>query len=100
MEKNEIINLVVIMGLMALIGGIGIVWIVSDKVMNARIAIKKDIRRHQEWLFDQLYSMAPEKVLSPDEEKPEEVSRPAVVVHTSRDPMNEFNGKKDDWFSA
>lgn len=57
---------------------------------------KKEMKELQDWLFNQLYSIAPGKVLRP-EEKESEMPRKAVVIHHSRDPMNEFNGKKDDW---
>lgn len=67
------------------------------EIRALRKVLKRDLSQHQEWLFDQLYSMAPGKVLKPDEIEPEEVSKPAVVIHPSRDPMNEFNGKKNDW---
>lgn len=63
-----------------------------------RKLLKRDLEKHQEWLFNQLYAMAPGKVLMPEEIEPEEKSLPAVVTHPSRDPMNEFNGKKSDWF--
>lgn len=61
----------------------------------------KNLRELQAWLFDQLYNMAPGKVLKPNETEGDLIifreSKPAVVIHTSRDPMNEFKGKRDDW---
>lgn len=98
MEKTEVINLVVIIGLYVLILGIALAWFIDHKIYMAKHQARMDLEKHQEWLFDQLYSLAPGKVSKPDELQPTETSRPAVVIHTSRDPMNEFNGKKDDWF--
>lgn len=63
--------------------------------------IKADLlsaqKAQNDWLFNQLYSMAPGKVLRPDEVEEKAVSKPAKIIHTSRDPMNEFSGKLDDW---
>lgn len=46
------------------------------------------------WLFDSLYS------INHNVKLPEEVSvkqyKPAVVIHKSKDPYNEFNGMMDD----
>lgn len=68
------------------------------KVRKSETRLVKTLQMHQNWLFNQLYTMAPGKVLRPDEEEDKEESAPAKVIHTSRDPMNEFNGKKSDWF--
>lgn len=65
-----------------------------DKVKKQTRA---DLQKHQEWLFEQLYSMSPGKVLKPDEIAEEVENKPAIVINKNRDPMNEFNGSKDDW---
>lgn len=102
MEKTEIIYLVVCMGLFNLITGIALAWFIEHKIMTARKKLveyhEERFTTHQNWLFNQLYSMAPGKVLLPDEFAPDEEEKPAIVINTNRDPMNEFNGKKDDWF--
>jgi hypothetical protein len=58
----------------------------------------RSLVEHQQWLFNQLYSMAPGKVLKPDEIE-EVKSQPAKVINPNKDPMNEFNGKKTDYFA-
>lgn len=55
------------------------------------------LEKHQKWLFEQLYSVSPGKVLAPDELEPEEVSAPATVYSPTEDPMSEFNGMRDDF---
>jgi hypothetical protein len=101
LEKSEIIYLVAVIGLMQLIGGIALAWYLGDKIFDARIMLihnqNKRFKKHQEWLFEQLYSIAPGKVLKPDEVEPVDQSKPATVTHPSRDPMNEFNGTMEDW---
>ena len=59
-------------------------------------ALKGDMQKHQDWLFEQLCRIAPGKVLLPEQEESEEVG--AVVVNPKDNPMNEFNGQKTDWF--
>ena len=63
-----------------------------NRVMNA------NFKTQQEWLFKQLYTMAPGKVLRPDEVEEDSHSEPAKVYNPSKDPMGEFQGKKNDWF--
>ncbi|MGE3608017.1 MAG: hypothetical protein AB7I27_00415 [Bacteriovoracaceae bacterium] len=60
--------------------------------------IKKQRYQHENWLFNQLYSMSPGKVLKPDETEEKVTNQPAKVVNPNKDPMNEFNGTKSDWF--
>lgn len=67
------------------------------EIRALRRLLKKDMQEHQDWLFNQLYNMAPGKVLKPNEAEPESEDVPAVVIHTNRDPYNEFKGKRDDW---
>lgn len=57
----------------------------------------RDMKAHQDWLFIQLYSMSPGKVLMPNEIEPENTGAPALIINRARDPMNEFNGQKNDW---
>lgn len=71
---------------------------VLKEIHDSRNQMRRDLQNHQYWLFNQLYSMSPGKVLKPDELIEETDSGPAEVIHTSRDPMNEFNGRKNDWF--
>lgn len=101
MEKNEIVNLVASIGLMVFIGAIALIMVISSKIIDIRELVRKDtkkyLEKHQEWLFEQLYSMAPGKVLKPDEGEPKEASKPAVVYNPSKDPMREFNGTMNDW---
>lgn len=59
-------------------------------------ALKSDMQKHQDWLFEQLCRIAPGKVLLPEQEEGEEVG--AVVINPKDNPMNEFNGQKTDWF--
>lgn len=54
-------------------------------------------KAHQEWLFNQLYNMAPGKVLKPDEIMEETETKPATVFSPTEDPMAEFTGERDDW---
>ena len=68
-----------------------------DELQFTRDMYRDIFQTHQEWLFNQLYSMAPGKVLMPDEIESVTESKPATIIHTSRDPMNEFTGKLDDW---
>ena len=58
----------------------------------------KNLQYHQDWLFNQLYSMSPGKVLKPDEIEEKVESMPATVYNPNKDPMSEFTGKKNDWF--
>lgn len=67
------------------------------EIRALRKLLKKDMQSHQDWLFHQLYTMAPGKVLRPDEVETKEEGKKAVVINRNRDPMNEFTGKKDDW---
>lgn len=67
------------------------------EIRSLRKLLKKDLQHHQDWLFEQLYSMSPGKVLKPDEIAEEVENKPAIVINKNRDPMNEFNGSKDDW---
>lgn len=60
--------------------------------------IKNQRYQHENWLFNQLYSMSPGKVLKPDETEQKVVNQPAKVINPNKDPMNEFNGTKSDWF--
>lgn len=64
---------------------------------KARKEYIENLAKLQDWLFNQLYTIAPGKVLRPDEIEPKEESKKAVVINRNRDPMNEFTGKKDDW---
>ena len=63
-----------------------------NRVMNANFEI------HQEWLFNQLYTMAPGKILRPDEVEEDSHSESAKVYNPNTDPMSEFRGLKNDWF--
>lgn len=74
----------------------GLLYLVN-LIQGSDANVKKALSDHQAWLFDQLYNMAPGKVLKPNETEEESEETPAVVIHTNRDPMNEFKGKKDDW---
>jgi hypothetical protein len=68
-----------------------------DKAVNDIADVKREIRAHQDWLFEQLYSMAPGKVLKPDEVATEATAKVAYVYSPTKDPMSEFNGMKDDF---
>lgn len=98
MEKSELIQLLAVIGLFALILGISLAWFIDHKIVLVKRQARNDLSKHQKWLFDQLYSLAPGKVLEPDEIEEKVLHFPAKIIHPSRDPMNEFNGKKDDWF--
>jgi hypothetical protein len=70
----------------------------TGEIRALRKLMKHDLKKHQEWLFKQLYTMAPGKVLRPDEEAPyTKESEKAVVINPNRDPMSEFNGLRDDF---
>jgi uncharacterized UBP type Zn finger protein len=62
-----------------------------------RKLLKRDLETHQNWLFEQLYAIAPGKVLMPEELAPELKSQPAIITSPKIDPMSEFTGDKDDW---
>lgn len=95
MEEAVIIGL---SGVMAMLVFLVFMTYESIKEIRAlRKLLKRDLQDHQEWLFHQLYSMAPGKVLKPDEKEEKLESRPAKVIHMNRDPMGEFTGKLDDW---
>lgn len=66
---------------------------ITEKAQQAR----DDLQRHQEWLFNQLYSLGPGKVLRPDELEEKVVNLPGKVINPNKDPYAEFKGKKDDW---
>lgn len=74
------------------------VYVITELMKQIRNEARKDLQAHQDWLFNQLYTMAPGKVLKPDEVEPEESSEPATVYIPAKDPMLEFKGKKSDWF--
>jgi hypothetical protein len=67
------------------------------EIRALRRLLKHDLRMHQDWLFEQLYSMAPGKVLKPDEEPEESADMPAYVYSPTEDAMAEFTGDRDDW---
>jgi hypothetical protein len=78
-------------------------WVIAftliiRSIEDARDEIKKALVSNQEWLFHQLYALAPGKVMKPDEVAPEEKSKPAMIYNPNKDPMREFTGKMDDWF--
>lgn len=81
--------------------GIGVVFFQCHEIIGEiramRKLLKKDMQNHQDWLFNQLYTIAPGKVLRPDEIEPKEESKKAVVINRNRDPMREFDGGLDDW---
>lgn len=96
--QTDTIILLVVMAVVAIVVQI-MDYKRSERQTKAMLEYHKASRASQDqWLFEQLYSMAPGKVLKPDEPIEEsEENVPATVIHTSRDPMNEFKGKKDDW---
>jgi hypothetical protein len=68
-----------------------------NELRALRKLLKHDLKTHQDWLFHQLYAMAPGKVLKPDELEPEVKPSPAKVYNPNKDPMREFTGKQNDW---
>lgn len=62
-----------------------------------RLHIANLYNMQTEWLFNQLYNIAPGKVLKPDEEVTESKPVHVKVIHKSRDPMREFDGGIDDF---
>lgn len=86
--------LLIIIGMVAvvLIGGI-----ITGAVERIRKGAREDMEAHEAWLFKQLYSMAPGKVLEPDAREEVAQARPATVYSPEKDPMSEFTGGKDDW---
>lgn len=72
-------------------------WIMDKRIKESETRLVKVFQLHQDWLFNQLYTMAPGKVLKPDEIEEEVENMPAVVINPNKDPMNEFNGKMNDW---
>jgi hypothetical protein len=79
--------------------GIAAFALIIQSIEDARDDVKEALARNQEWLFHQLYALAPGKVMKPDEVAPEEKSKPAKIYNPNKDPMREFTGKMDDWFS-
>ena len=67
------------------------------QISEAKEQAREDLQKHQEWLFNQLYSLAPGKVVKPEDLAPEEESRPAEVYNPNKDPMREFKGKMNDF---
>jgi hypothetical protein len=99
MERLEVIVIACTIATWALIA-LSTLFVRSEMLNEMQITrdLAKDLlKSHQDWLFNQLYSMSPGKVLKPDEVEPVSKGKPATVIHTSRDPYNEFNGKMDDW---
>jgi hypothetical protein len=79
----------------------GATKLILEEIQAFKRSYREDMREHEMWLFNQLYSMAPGKVLKPDEvdESTDKMkSRAAKVYNPNKDPMNEFNGKKTDYF--
>lgn len=94
MEELKI-SIYVIMCCFIVFGFIAYSFILGE-IKEARDELQNDLQKHQDWLFEQLCRIAPGKVLLPEQEESAEVG--AVVVNPKDNPMNEFNGKKTDWF--
>lgn len=100
MEKSDWINLVVIhlnIWIATYSIFLGLKSVIEKEARNTRIIARAMQEAHQDWLFNQLYTMAPGKVLKPDEIEPKTVSKKATIINRGQDPYNEFNGRKDDW---
>jgi len=97
MEKiNYVIVLLVALIVFVSLVLVGIVETIKE-IRALRKLLKCDLDAHQTWLFNQLYSLWPGRILKPDELEPEVKSEKAIVINRARDPMNEFNGQRDDW---
>lgn len=70
---------------------------INGAVAKIRGEARKDQEAHEKWLFNQLYSMAPGKVLEPEAREEVVEERPATVYSPDADPMSEFTGIRDDW---
>lgn len=92
---------IMVMGLLTAFGLVIISWQlgkISAEVNALKKHMGQEIDIQNQWLFKQLYAMAPGKVLAPDEvEEKGEVVAKAEVYSPTKDPMSEFNGKKNDW---
>lgn len=99
MEKLLIVHNIALALLTILIGVIvALSHEMIKEIRTLRKLLKHDIQSQSEWLFNQLYSIAPGKVLRPDEVEEDSASKPAKVINPNKDPMNEFSGKKTDYF--
>ncbi len=100
MVENEIlINLYVVAIAIGLLFAIVLsaIFRLNDMIDELGEAMEKSIALQSEWLFNQLYSIAPGKVLKPDEIEPESSDVVASVYKPSKDGMSEFTGHKEDW---
>lgn len=79
--------------------GIALFAVLMNEIISLKDFINVQNRKHQKWLFDQLYAIAPGKVLLPDEKEAEAENKPATVYIPENDPYAEFKGIKDDWHS-
>lgn len=70
---------------------------ILNDLKATREAIRSDMKKHQEWLFEQLYRQTPGQVLRPDESEEVIESKPAEVYKPYTEPMAEFTGKRNDW---
>lgn len=99
MERSDMILL--FLGIVQLIA-LAVIVLQSHEIIGETRALRRllrnDLQQHQEWLFNQLYTMAPGKVLKPGEIESTDKSMPAKVINPNKDPYAEFKGKKNDWF--
>lgn len=98
MGKNEFVMYLLVFTVLQIAIAIWSNIVIVRFILNFRLDMTSKLQAHQDWLFNQLYTMAPGKVLKPDEIEPTEENKPATVYNPSKDPMNEFQGKKNDWF--
>ena len=96
MEKAIVISLVVL-GLFNLVL-MAMIYDLMVKVNEQSRKLSTSFKSHEDWLFNQLYTMAPGKVLRPDEVEEMLVKQPAKVYNPSKDPMREFKDGLNDWF--
>ena len=96
MEKAIVISLVVL-GLFNLVL-MAMIYDLMVKVNSLNNQMTSNFKNLKEWLFNQLYTMAPGKVLRPDEVEEMPVKQPAKIYNPANDPMREFKDGLNDWF--
>ena len=58
---------------------------------------RKDLKRHQDWLFAQLCNQTPGKIKLPGAIDEELTSEPAKIYIPGDDPLNKISGQHSDW---
>jgi hypothetical protein len=102
-ELQRIFLLVI--GIVIVLGQIALLWCfvkISKEMLrlhewNIKI-LRTEMNVQSNWLFNQLYAMAPGKVLRPDETEEEQAYEPATVYNPNKDPMKLVKGELSDWF--